>query len=180
MSETISADQLGREGKTAYQQGDYLSAARAFEAAAHAYDVSHEQLKAAEARNNASVAYLLGGDAQAAVTLTQGTAEIFSAAGDAAREGMAWGNLGAALEGLGNLPEAEQAYLRSAELLKGCTDQDAYLHVMRSLSALQLRRGRQLDALASMQAGLEGVKRPTPQQRLLKKLLKAPRRLLGK
>jgi tetratricopeptide (TPR) repeat protein len=180
MNETISAKQLGRDGKSAYQQGDYLAAARAFEAAVAAHEAARETLLAAEARNNASVAYLLGGDAQAALRLTQGTAEIFAAAGDETREGMAWGNLGAALDALGNLPEAEQAYERSAGLLQQNGEQELYLHVMRSLSALQLRRGRQLEALDSMQAGLEGVQRPTPQQRLLKKLLKAPRRMLGK
>jgi hypothetical protein len=50
---------------------------------------------------------------------------------------------------------------------------------MQSLAALQLRTGRQLQAAASMQAGLEDAEILSPQQKLLKKLLDWPMRLLG-
>jgi hypothetical protein len=45
---------------------------------------------------------------------------------------------------------------------------------MQALSALQLRMGRQLEALATMNAGLAEVKRPNPAQRLAKKILQVP------
>jgi len=53
------------------------------------------------------------------------------------------------------------------------------LYVMEALSELQLRTGRQLQALATMKAGLDGVKRPNPRQRLVKKILEIPFDLLG-
>jgi hypothetical protein len=45
---------------------------------------------------------------------------------------------------------------------------------MQSLSMLQLQMGRQLQALASMQNGIEGVERPSASQKMLKKLLNIP------
>jgi hypothetical protein len=50
---------------------------------------------------------------------------------------------------------------------------------MQSLSALQLRTGHQLEELATMQAGLDGLEKPNPQQRALKKLLQMPFKLFG-
>jgi hypothetical protein len=50
---------------------------------------------------------------------------------------------------------------------------------MKSLSALHLRTGRHIEAIAAMESGLEGVQHPKPQQRFLKKLLNAPLKLLG-
>jgi hypothetical protein len=51
-------------------------------------------------------------------------------------------------------------------------------HVLQSLSKLQLKSGRQIEALATMEAGLEGFKKPTLKQRILKKLLQMPFRFL--
>jgi len=49
---------------------------------------------------------------------------------------------------------------------------------MQSISALQMRSGSPLEALASMQAGVENANRPGLRQRLLKRLLSLPIRLL--
>jgi hypothetical protein len=43
---------------------------------------------------------------------------------------------------------------------------------MQSLSALQLRQGKAVDAVYSMQSGAAGVKKPSLKQRLTKTLLK--------
>jgi hypothetical protein len=45
---------------------------------------------------------------------------------------------------------------------------------------LHLRTGRHIEAIAAMESGLEGIQHPKPQQRLLKRLLSAPLKLLGK
>jgi hypothetical protein len=43
-----------------------------------------------------------------------------------------------------------------------------------------IRMGRQLQALASMQNGLEGVKKPSPRQKFLQKLVKIPFNMVNK
>ncbi len=178
MAEILDAQRLVKEGKLAYQRGDYENAARAFQAASHGYESSQDALNAAEMANNASVAYLKAGDAQSALQAVEGTAGIFAAEGDTRRQAMALGNLGAALEGAHRYREAEEAYQQSADLLKQVGEDKLRLNVMQSLSTLQLRSGKHLQALSSLQAGLEDVDRPSPKQRMLKKLLGVPFKLM--
>jgi hypothetical protein len=54
------------------------------------------------------------------------------------------------------------------------------MHVTQSISGLQLRTGKQLQAVATMQAGLEEIEKPTPKQRFLKRLLQVPFKMLGR
>jgi tetratricopeptide (TPR) repeat protein len=174
MSDAISPDKLTKEGKSAYQNGDYLAAIRAFEAAQQGYLSQGDRLNAAEMANNCSVAYLQAGDGQAALKAVEGTVAIFAEAGDLRRQGMALGNLASALEAVDRTEEAVEAYLQSASVLEKAGEDQLRANVMHSLSMLQFRAGKQLQALVSMQSGLDGVKRPTPKQSLLKKLLSIP------
>ena len=174
MSEAVSPEKLTKEGKAAYQNGDYLAAAQAFEAAQQGYLSLGDKLNAAELANNCSVAYLQAGDGQAALKAVEGTDAIFAEAGDLRRQGMALGNLASALEAIDRTEEAVEAYLQSASVLEKAGEDQLRANVLHSLSMLQFRSGKQLQALASMQSGLEGVKRPTPKQSLLKKLLNIP------
>ena len=52
-------------------------------------------------------------------------------------------------------------------------------NVMQSLSQLQLKTGRQFEALASMEAGIDGLESPSAKQRFLKRLLKLPYKYMG-
>jgi tetratricopeptide (TPR) repeat protein len=124
--------------------------------------------------NNQSVALLQSGSANAALEVVSGTDEIFAEAGDRRRQALALGNKAAALEELGSLEEAAEAYENSANILKEIGENDLLASVMQSLSALQLKQGRQLQALATMKSGLENVQRPNPKQRVAKKLLQIP------
>ncbi len=93
---------------------------------------------------------------------------------------MAYGNQAAALEALGQLAAAEAAYQQSADLLAEAGEDQLRASVMRSVSELQLRQGRHLEAVASMQTGLGGLKKPKPKQRLIRRLLDMPFRLLNR
>lgn len=176
----IKPDQLLNEGNNAYRRGDYLASARAFEAACESYHTLGESVRAAEAANNASVAYLQAGDEQASLRVVEGTPQLFADAGDLRRQGMALGNLAAALEANRRLEEAVELYQQSADVLKQAGEDQLRANVMQSLSALQLRTGRQLEALATMSAGLEDVKHPNPKQSILKRLLRIPFRMLDR
>ena len=178
MAEILDVAQLAKEGKSAYQRGDYEAAARAFQAAGRSYQTSQDPLNAAEMANNASVAFLKAGDAQAALQVVEGTPQVFDAAGDIRRQAMALGNFGAACEAVKRYQEAEDAYQQSADLLKQIGEDQLRLNVMQSLSSLQLRTGKHLQALSSMQAGIEDVHRPSPKQRILKRLLNVPFKLM--
>jgi len=180
MNEAISPKQLANEGKDAYRKGDFLAAAQSYEAAALSYSASDDSLAAAEMLNNSCVAYLQAGNPQAAMRVVEDTPATFSDAGELGRQGMALGNLGAALEALNRRGEALEVYWQSSELLKQAGEFELRANVMQSISSLQLRTGQQLQALATMQAGLDGITRPNPQQRILKKLLQVPFKFLNK
>lgn len=174
MSEAISPEKLAKEGKTAYQRGDFVAAANFFESARQSYLQREDALNAAEMANNSSVALLQGGDGEAAIRAVEGTAAIFAQAGDLRRQGMALGNLASALEATERLEEALEIYQQSADVLEQAGEDQLRANVMQSLSMLQFRMGKQLQALASMNSGLEGVKHPSPKQSMLKRLLRVP------
>lgn len=180
MSEARSPQKIAEEGKSAYQNGDFMNAAQLFEAARQGYETAGDSLTSAEMANNASVAYVQAGEADAALKAVEGTPAIFAAAGDLRRQGMALGNYAAAMEGLNRLQEAAEYYQQSAEVLQQAGEDQLRANVLQSLSTLQFRTGKQLQALASMQAGLEGMKKPNPRQRILKRLLDIPFSMLNK
>ena len=178
--DTLSPVELSESGSGAYQAGKYAEAAEYFGAAAQAYTAQGDALNAAEMHNNQSVALLQAGDAQQALVSAKGTESTFEAAGDVRLQAMAIGNVAAALDALGKFEAAEAAYQRSADLLSQIGEDKLRANVMQSLSQLQLRTGRQLEALATMQSGVDHIKRPSLRQRLLKKLLKTPFKLLDR
>jgi len=177
--ETLTAQQLAEEGQADYRKGEYLSAARLFKAAADGFSSVGDELSAAEMANNCSVASLKGGDAETALEIVTGTALLFASKGDIKRQAMAVGNLAAALEGLNRLEEAITAYEQSAALLNQAGEYELRAYVCQSTSSLQMKRGRYLEAYATMQAGIMGIKEPNLSQRILKTLLDIPFKFLN-
>jgi hypothetical protein len=171
MADTLRPEKLSKEAASAYRQRDYLAAARFYAAASHAYTAAGDAVHAAEMANNQSVALLKAGEAQAALECVAGTAGIFDQAGEKRLQAMATANYAAALEAAGQLAAAVPTYQQAADLLAACEEDELRLQAMQALSALQLRLGRPLEALASMQDGLAGVAKPSPKQRLIKHLL---------
>jgi tetratricopeptide (TPR) repeat protein len=174
----LNPDQLIKEAQTAYKQKKYLVAATAFETAAQVYSANGEEMNAAEMRNNSSVAFLQANNPQAALSAVQGTEQVFAKDGDIKRQALALGNTAAALEALGRLDEAATIYEESANLLKQINETDLRASVMQALSTIQLRLGRQLEAVVTMQSGLEDIKRPNVTQKLAKKILQSPINML--
>lgn len=170
--------ELAEAGKKAYQEAYYLEAAVSFEQAAHAYRATGDELMAAEMQNNQSVALLQAKQPTEALSACQGTDAVFAAAGDTKRQALALGNQAAALEALSKIDAALEAYQRSADLLKAVGETELRSIVLKSLSALQIKKGRQLEALASMDAALAGKKKKTFKETLLAKLLRIPFKMM--
>jgi tetratricopeptide (TPR) repeat protein len=178
MNELASSQEQSKQAKQAYETGNFLEAARLFNHAAEGLTRSGNPLGAAEEENNRSVALLKAGDAHGALLAVQGTDLVFQQAGDTRRQAIALGNQAAALEGSGKLTEALDYYQQSADLLKQVNDLELRAFVLKNLSALQLKMGRQFEAMASMDAALYPKKKMTLVEKVLKKLLKVPLRML--
>lgn len=174
MDETATPKELEGKAKAAYRREEYSEAARIYEAAAQAYQAGDDEVTAAEMLNNACVAYLQAEAPQEALRSVTGTPQVFEAQGDLRNYGLALGNLGTALDELGRFEEAADAYVQSAEALQQAGETDLRLHVLKSLSSLQMRSGKQIQALITMQSGLEGIEKPTIKQKALKRILRLP------
>ena len=163
---------LAANAAKVYQEGDFENAARLYGEAASAFQAENNVLDAAEMKNNQSVAFLQNGDAHASFEATHGTAEIFLAAGDIRRTGMARSNEATALQVSGRLDEAVQIYRQAADDLEKAGEDQLRASVMQAIAGIQLRKGKIMEALLSMHIGLTGVKQPTLKQKILRGLLK--------
>ena len=180
MTPTTDAGSSERKSLEAFRSGRFDEAAAGFEAARHAYEAAGEPAKQAEMANNQSVALLQAGRPRAALEAVQGTPEALVALGDETRAAQAFGNLAAALEACGDFARAEPAYREAADRFEKLGDADNRALTMKALSQLQMRRGRPMQALSSMQAGLGGASRLSIGQRFLRWLLSLTGRLLGR
>jgi tetratricopeptide (TPR) repeat protein len=168
----MDAKVLAEQGKQEYGKGAFLFAANKFSQAAEAYRAVHDELNAAEMKNNESVALVKAGKAEAALQATDGTEEIFQKAGDLKRQGVAIANRAAALEGLKKLNEAVAEYNRAAVIFEEIGEGDMHSIVRKASAEIFLKRGyignTQMDVFDSLRL----VEKPTFSQRILKFLMR--------
>lgn len=174
MEEQNPTKQTLEKADAFYKAGDFEKAAGIYKQIADQHASNGKDFDAAEMLNNYSVALLQKGDAAGAYEAAKGTEITFQEAGDARRQAIALGNQAAAMEAMGKLKEAIALYQLSSELLKTIDDKDLRVYVLKSLSALQVRTGDQLQAMASMDAALNMQKKLTFKEKFLKKLLGIP------
>ena len=101
-------------------------------------------------------------------------------AGDVRRQAISLGNQAAALAKLKRKDEAEKIYWESARLLGEIGENDIRASVLQAISRLQLGKGRYMEALASMESGLERRSILSFPQRILKRLIGIPRKLINR
>lgn len=173
-------ENLSREALDAYQLGAYEDAVNGFKAANREFLDRGDDLNAAEAANNLSVALLKMDRTHDALAAVKGTPEIFRRAGNRQMEAMALGNLAAALEATGEIKQAEDCYTQALTRLEESDDQETRSYILQALSRLQLRGGKPFDALTSMQGALDSQPRLSLRDRVLRRLFDLPARLLGR
>lgn len=178
MTDSTVAEQWASQGTRDYQHGEFEAAARSFGQAAEAYRQDSRPLLAAEMANNQCVAWIQIDRYSQALEAVAGTAETFEAAGELQRAAQAHGNLGSALEGLGRLDEAEAAYQRAAELFGQVGDSDQRAHTYKAMARLRVRQGQPLDAVTTMQLGLQDSRSRSLGDRFLGWILQLPSRFL--
>jgi tetratricopeptide (TPR) repeat protein len=160
------------KGKELFQRGKFKEAASVFAQAAEAFQASEDALSAAEARNNQSVALLQDRKYDEALAAVAGTDKVFAASADVRRQGMALANQASVLDALKRYAEAIDLYEQSAVMLEQAGEQQMRADVLRSLAALQAKRGKFTQMVYAEQDGLLGVEKPTFKQRILKFLMK--------
>lgn len=162
------------KAKKAYDKKDYRHAAEIYAVVAEQISEKENPVQKAELKNNSSVAWLLAGNPEAALTAALGTDLVFEDANDPRRQAMALGNQAAAYEALGQLQDAIEKYQSASVILKDINDDDLRAYVLQNLAALQLRTGDQFQAVATMHTALEKKKKLSFRERFLKKVLRIP------
>ena len=176
----MSASDLQAAALTAYQKGDFATAAARFDEAASAFRAEGDRAMAAEMMNNLGVAHRAAKNYSAALPALETALAEFRALDDKPRTAQALGNLGSALLETGDLKRAADALNDSLSLLDPQKDKVARSEVLRVLGEVRLKQGKFLDGMADYEAGLRDVEKPSAQQRWLKKLLEKPLKMLGR
>ena len=111
-------ERLSKDAMKAYGKEEYGSAAQDFESARKAYIDAGEDVLAAEMANNLSVTYIQMDRTNDALSIVEGTPQIFLAHGNQQLAGRAYGNLAAALEANGQGQEALHKSFRKRKIKK--------------------------------------------------------------
>ncbi len=169
---TNSPFELEEQGKRAYGEGQYAEAARLFAQAADEYTRGGDALRAAESKNNQSVALLQNDQSQQAFEAANGTDKIFEAAGDVKRQAIALSNQAAALDALKRPNEALPLYERAATLFADINEGDMRSMVLKSIAAIRLKQGKLNDTAMDMLGSLNATQKPNLFQRILRFFLR--------
>lgn len=179
MYNPAKVEKMNHAAQAAFEKKDYPEAIRIFEQVVSDLEPLGLPALTAEARNNLSVALLKNGAAQAALDQASGTDKIFAEGGHPEKQAVALGNQAAALAGLGRSDEALEKYQQSSELFKQLGNSELRGFILREISVLQMKRGKQVESLFTMDAALESVKKPNWREAVIKKLMHTVHNLMG-
>lgn len=163
---------LADQGKQEYGAGNFSTAASLFAQAAQAYQSTNDALNAAEMKNNESVAWLQAGKANDALQATEGTEQLFAAAGDLKRQGIAVSNRAAALEALKQWNTAIQEYDRAASLFEQAGEGDMHSLVRKASANIHIKHGQIHSTQMDIYDSLRLVEKPSLTQRFMKFLMR--------
>ncbi|MBI9048468.1 MAG: tetratricopeptide repeat protein [Anaerolineaceae bacterium] len=169
MSEIESNSKLAHQ---LYKKKKYKEAAQMFWDIAAEYTVMEKKSEAAEMKNNASVAWLLAGDAQKALDAAEGTHLVFEALDNLKQAGMAYGNQAAAYQALNDHKTALEFYQKSSENLTQAGETEYKAIVLKQISQIQLQTGDHYQALASMNTALDSSDKLSGKEKFLQRFLK--------
>lgn len=175
--EINNLDEIISTAKTNFHKGDFAKAIEGFTFAYDHYREIGDELNVAEMANNLSVAYLQSRKPKEALEIVEGTDKIFEAHQDITKQAMAIGNKGAALEALKKFDEAIEVYERSVELFDEAGEKELKSYVLKSLSALHIRKGSNFKSIYAMQRSINAKEELTLKDRILKFVLQIPQKL---
>ncbi|MHC1741315.1 MAG: tetratricopeptide repeat protein [Anaerolineaceae bacterium] len=152
MDTLTEISELSEKAKSEFQKNNFKEAVADFQTCLDLLLPLNNPLDIAEMKNNLCVALLRNSQFQEALNIVLGTDLIFSQAGEIQKQGIALANIASVYEALKEYDLAAQAYAQAIECFKQSGDKKLRSITLRSLSDLQLRSGKQLQAIASLQA----------------------------
>jgi len=179
MSQIVQVEDLKAEGLRLFNEGLYEEAIDRFGKAQEVFAAEGNGLEAAEMLNNLGVVYRLTQKWDQAQAALEEANAAFARIGDRSREAQALGNLGGLLASQGERLRAQEYLRKAADLFGELEDTQHQGETLLALGEQMWKAGDRRGGLAAYEAGVQMLDRPTPQQKIMRSLLKVRMRLLG-
>lgn len=179
MEETSTAQALKQEGLRLFQEGLYDEALTKFKEAQERFAAEGNEIEAAEMINNLGVIHRLQGKWDEAIVALEEARATFARLGDRSREAQTLGNLGGVYASKHEREKAKECLRQAADIFAELADEQRRGETLIALGVQEWKTGDRRAGLATYEAGLQTLKKPTASQKALRGLLKMRARLLG-
>jgi len=179
MTETTSARTLKEEGLRLFQEGLYEESVAKFEEAQEMFAAEGNEVEAIEMVNNLGVIYRMQGKWDEAVAALGEARAAFARLGDHNREAQALGNLGGLYASRDERDKAAECLRQAADIFAELGDAQRQGETMLALGVQMWKTGDRSGGLATYEAGLHTLQKPTASQKAVRGLLGLRTRLLS-
>jgi tetratricopeptide (TPR) repeat protein len=174
-----SAQELKEEGLRLFQEGLYEEAVAKFNKAQEEFAAEGNDTEVAEMVNNLGVIYRMQGQWDEAITALEEARATFVRLGDRSREAQTLGNLGGLYASKGERDKAQECLRQAADIFADLGDEQRHGETLLALGVQEWKTGDRSGGLASYEAGLHTLEKPTAGQRALRSLFGLRDKLLG-
>jgi len=177
--DTASAHELKEEGLRLFQEGLYEEAAAEFRKAQEMFAAEGNEIELAEMVNNLGVIYRMQGKWEEAIAVLDEARAAFVRLGDRDREAQTLGNLGGLYASKGERDKAKECLRQAADIFAELGDTQCQGETLLALGLQMWKTGDRSAGLATYEAGLQTLQKPTGSQKALRALFGLRTRLLG-
>jgi tetratricopeptide (TPR) repeat protein len=179
MAETKTAQEIKEEGMRLFHEGLYDEAAAKFERAREMFAAEGDETEEAETTNNLGVVYRKQDKWDEAIAALEKAKANFAKLGDRNREAQTLGNLGGLYADKNERDKAKECLREAADAFAELGDKEHQGETLLALGVQLWKTGDRSDGLATYEAGLQVLPKPTVRQKTVRNLLRMRNRLIG-
>ena len=166
------AEELQEEGLRLFREGLYDEAVRRFSEAMEHFAEEGREVEVGEMLNNIGIIRRKQSRWEEALEALEEAQRTFVRLDDKNREAQALGNLASVYASLKRRDDAERAWATAASIFEELGERQKQGDTMMALGMSMFRSGRRQEGLATYQAGISMVDKPTFMQRFYRILLR--------
>jgi tetratricopeptide (TPR) repeat protein len=179
MTDKTTSQGLKEEGLRLFQEGLYEEAIVSFEKAQEMFTAEGNDIEAAEMVNNLGVIHRMQGQWDEAIAALEEAKAAFARLGDRNHEAQTLGNLGGLYAEQGQREKANECLRQAADIFAELGDEQRHGEILLALGVQEWKKGDRSSGLATYEAGLHTLQKPSTSQKALRGLLGLRNRLLG-
>jgi tetratricopeptide (TPR) repeat protein len=176
----LQASDLHAQGQAQFRSKKYGDARRTFEKARELAEAAQNKPAVAEAANDLGVTYQQLKQYEMARKNLDTAISLFAELNDDVKRAQAMGNLGTLLAEMGKYREADMRLEQSAEVFHRLGDRQNESLTLKWLSRVHLKHWDFLGAIFAYERALERLEPLSPEQKLLRRILQIPMRILSR